>query len=296
MGAGPMFSPIYENGWIEKWLPRDGVTCFRLPLSLMSLWCLEELSKVDSKDGVLEDLVIIRMLMNMEIDKGVRLKRVERLENTVGRIAEVDEGVGWVACGYFSGLFTSQGWRDLIHILSGIHPHISEDMNAFLCSSLIFGEATLGGAANIKAFLNEYEGCLGQMVNYDKSLICFSLNDGDWTSISIWEASWLSSARPCQVESPMDAQKILHLPLAQHGTVDRLRWCLDRSREYSVKSAYPLLCSYPGLEEDQYNDAWAGLQTIRFVKDMGFRPVEVEGDSSVVISKFQSTSVDQSEV
>ncbi|PPR97270.1 hypothetical protein GOBAR_AA23395 [Gossypium barbadense] len=200
---------IYEKGWIEEWLPQYGVTCFRLPLSLMSLWCLEELSKVDSKDGVLGDLVIIRLLMNMEIDKGVMY-----WEQRIGGV--------WLLLGSF--YFTR---------LKGFDPYSLGFARVVGPEFLLATEPFLGGFGRVGA-----------------------------TSLL---QNQLGAARPRVV----------------------------------IRNASGLLMGFTYFWNEYVSsllitEAWAGLQTIRFVKDMGFRSVEVEGNSSVDISKFQSTNVDQS--
>lgn len=43
-------------------------------------------------------------------------------------------------------------------------------------------------------------------------------------------------------------------------------------------------------------EAVAAVQALRFAKDMGFRQIELEGDSSTIISKLKTTSIDRSEI
>lgn len=53
-------------------------------------------------------------------------------------------------------------------------PHISHFL--FANDSIIFKEVSISSTMGVKVILHEYEMCLGQCINFEKSTICFSSN------------------------------------------------------------------------------------------------------------------------
>lgn len=104
-------------------------------------------------------------------------------------------------------------------------------------------------------------------------------------SISVWNATWLSSTQPKYIMSHRvdginlvadlinnesrkwkeevinntlsveEASQILSIGLVANGPEDRLHWCLETSREYAVHNCYRLLlCSVPNPSTDLYKN------------------------------------------
>lgn len=53
----------------------------------------------------------------------------------------------------------------------------------FVDDSILFGEATVKGAENVRTILSTYEQAFGQVVNYEKSLIGANVDDRMKTSV-----------------------------------------------------------------------------------------------------------------
>ncbi|KAK5845316.1 hypothetical protein PVK06_001487 [Gossypium arboreum] len=81
---------------------------------------LEELNCEDRSEGNLEELIEVKLHLNMEMDKE------ERIDDSITTEGKDIENI---ARDYFSHLFGSRGVGNLEHVLSGVHSCISDSMS-----------------------------------------------------------------------------------------------------------------------------------------------------------------------
>ncbi|KAA3469948.1 reverse transcriptase [Gossypium australe] len=108
---------------------------------------------------------------------------------------------------------------------------------------------------------------------------------GNGKSILVWNVAWFPGDRPYIISLPrvnkviflaelideqsgkwkksvvsttfseQEFRRILSIPLVQYDLSDRLRWCHEKFREYTVCNGYRLLLrGFLGTENDLYND------------------------------------------
>lgn len=97
---------------------------------------------------------------------------------------------------------------------------------------------------------------------------------------------WCTLERPC-VKVNFDGGYYQDLQSSSTGAIIKNEEGLIMGGYCSLNKNIPLV---------EVAEALATVQPIQFSKEMGFRRIELEGDSLVIISKLESQTVDRSEV
>ncbi|KAK3211028.1 hypothetical protein Dsin_015734 [Dipteronia sinensis] len=102
-----------------------------------------------------------------------------------------------------------------------------------------------------------------------------------WKSVTLSLASRITLIKAVTTSLPVYAMQLVKLPSRHHSGPDNIIWGLSKSGEFTVKSAYE--AHFQGVGSVLEADLWGLFEGLKFVWETGFRKVEVESDSKVIV-------------
>ncbi|KAK8526666.1 hypothetical protein V6N13_025796 [Hibiscus sabdariffa] len=274
---------------------------------------LKELEEGDLNDDVLADLIDVKLGLNIEANKeelsweqrarvnwlshgdknttffhnfaAGRKKNnlIKEIGNGQGSIVSTTEEIACVAVDFFKDLFSASVTSDAETVLRNVRHCVTPIMNEVLSAPFQSEEVWI--AVKSMSPLRAPDKGDGRIRDHTIDIRYTRVADLINPTSNEWNSALVKS-----IFTPSMAQQILCIPLAKTETDDMLVWRFEGNGHYTPKSGYRLLREEASMEFR----AKACESAVLFAIELGFKFVQVEGDSLTVIRKLSSDSLDKS--